>query len=236
MSRYYNPQWGRFLNADIPEIAQQSKGEINGLNLFAYCYNDPVNNSDPTGKWTISINDKSIKVSGKYSKPKYEPLFWNSLQIKNSTNCYAYALNIRTEYPIDYKLQPGAISGSPINNGYFLNYNPNIGAKGLAKVIKKAFKADLKKLGMKYIRGKIRHKKEGHLVALVICYNSHCIDYHWYREDSKKSWSHKPGHGIVTNLDAKGNRITNPKKANRNYGNYLNYSYFVGNIREGVKA
>ncbi len=49
MSRYYNPQWGRFLNADIPEIAQQSKGEINGLNLFAYCCNNPVNNSDPNG-------------------------------------------------------------------------------------------------------------------------------------------------------------------------------------------
>ena len=48
-SRYYNPQWGRFLNADLPEIAQQSKDEINGLNLFAYCCNDPVNNSDPTG-------------------------------------------------------------------------------------------------------------------------------------------------------------------------------------------
>ena len=26
---------GTFFNADIPEIAQQSKGEINGLNLFA---------------------------------------------------------------------------------------------------------------------------------------------------------------------------------------------------------
>ena len=48
-SRYYRQQWGRFLNADLPEIAQQSKDEINGLNLFAYCCNDPVNNEDPTG-------------------------------------------------------------------------------------------------------------------------------------------------------------------------------------------
>ena len=53
-SRYYNPQWGRFLNADIPEIAQQSKGKINGLNLFAYCCNNPVNYSDPTGMIAVT--------------------------------------------------------------------------------------------------------------------------------------------------------------------------------------
>ena len=175
-SRYYNPQWGRFLNADLPEIAQQSKNEINGLNLFAYCCNNPVNNSDPSGRWKICIRGKNVNVSGKYSKPKYEPLCWNSLQVKNSTNCYAYALNIRTDFPIDYKLQPGDISGSPISNGYFLKYNPNIGAKGLAKAIIKAFKADLKKLGMKYVKGRRRHRKKGHLVALVICYNNQHID------------------------------------------------------------
>ena len=56
-SRYYNPQWGRFLNADLPEIAQESKDEINGLNLFAYCCNDPVNSIDIKGYWGRKVHN-----------------------------------------------------------------------------------------------------------------------------------------------------------------------------------
>lgn len=46
-SRYYNPAWGRFLNADI---YLNANGDIIGYNLFAYCGNNPENNSDPSGK------------------------------------------------------------------------------------------------------------------------------------------------------------------------------------------
>ena len=48
-SRYYDPSICRFINADIPEIAQMSKDTSVGTNLFAYCNNDPVNNNDPMG-------------------------------------------------------------------------------------------------------------------------------------------------------------------------------------------
>ncbi len=58
-SRYYMPVLCRFINADIPDIAQQSKDEINGLNLFAYCNNDPVNNVDPSG-YKATYNEKNI--------------------------------------------------------------------------------------------------------------------------------------------------------------------------------
>ena len=40
-SRYYNPDWCRFINAD--DIAQ------NEINLFSYCYNNAVNMTDYTG-------------------------------------------------------------------------------------------------------------------------------------------------------------------------------------------
>lgn len=48
-SRYYNPEWGRFLNVDDTNILLATQGENLGANLFAYCSNNPVNNKDPEG-------------------------------------------------------------------------------------------------------------------------------------------------------------------------------------------
>lgn len=49
-SRYYNPEWGRFLNVDDTNILLATQGENLGANLFAYCNNNPVNKADYTGK------------------------------------------------------------------------------------------------------------------------------------------------------------------------------------------
>lgn len=46
-SRYYNPVWGRFINADN-QITTGS--DLTGTNLFAYCGNNPMNRTDPTGE------------------------------------------------------------------------------------------------------------------------------------------------------------------------------------------
>ena len=48
-SRYYDPEIGRWINADN-QIAGVG-GEVLGYNMFAYCMNNPVNMSDPTGNW-----------------------------------------------------------------------------------------------------------------------------------------------------------------------------------------
>lgn len=52
-SRYYDSSICRFINADVPEIAEISKDIPDGLNLFAYCNNDATNNVDPTGFFVI---------------------------------------------------------------------------------------------------------------------------------------------------------------------------------------
>ena len=49
-SRYYDPETGRFLNAD--GVTDGGAGII-GNNLFAYVANNPVNNTDETGRWII---------------------------------------------------------------------------------------------------------------------------------------------------------------------------------------
>ncbi len=46
-SRYYDPEIGRFINAD--DISYLDPESINGLNLYAYCVNNPTNLSDETG-------------------------------------------------------------------------------------------------------------------------------------------------------------------------------------------
>ncbi|MBO5967049.1 MAG: RHS repeat-associated core domain-containing protein, partial [Clostridia bacterium] len=53
-SRYYDPETGRFLNAD--NLGYMELETLTGLNLYAYCINNPVMKTDPTGMWTFSIN------------------------------------------------------------------------------------------------------------------------------------------------------------------------------------
>ena len=56
-TRYYDPTTGRFVTID--GIAYADPESINGLNLYAYCGNNPVMNVDETGtmpnwlKWLI---------------------------------------------------------------------------------------------------------------------------------------------------------------------------------------
>ncbi|MBQ7934997.1 MAG: hypothetical protein IJ333_01420, partial [Clostridia bacterium] len=56
-SRYYDPAIRRFISVD--DQISNAGGEILGYNMFAYCVNNPVNMSDPTGNWpkwaTIAI-------------------------------------------------------------------------------------------------------------------------------------------------------------------------------------
>ena len=46
-TRYYDPETGRFISRD--SIGYADPEVINGLNLYAYCGNNPVMNIDPTG-------------------------------------------------------------------------------------------------------------------------------------------------------------------------------------------
>ena len=50
VTRYYDPVVGRFISQDSFDYADPDT--INGLNLYAYCANNPVMNVDPTGTWS----------------------------------------------------------------------------------------------------------------------------------------------------------------------------------------
>lgn len=59
-SRYYNPTWGRFINAD--GYASTGQG-FDGHNMFAYCGNEPVNRYDVGGMfWKEAIRGITLSL------------------------------------------------------------------------------------------------------------------------------------------------------------------------------
>ena len=58
-SRYYDPQIGRFINADRQTVGVN--GNFIASNLFAYCLNSPVGMSDSTGNWPKWL-EKTVKA------------------------------------------------------------------------------------------------------------------------------------------------------------------------------
>ena len=82
-SRYYDPQMGRFINADDASLLG-ANGDFISYNLFAYCLNNPVNMTDNDGaapKWwqriltgvaiiaTVSVVAAVIVTSGGAAAP-----------------------------------------------------------------------------------------------------------------------------------------------------------------------
>ena len=59
-SRYYDPEVGRFINAD--NIVSGSGQSVKGYNLFAYCFNNPINMDDSNGNWPNFIRNIGDKI------------------------------------------------------------------------------------------------------------------------------------------------------------------------------
>ncbi len=77
-SRYYNPELGRFINAD--SIVDTEQG-LNSTNMFAYCGNNPVSREDTEGRFFDTVFDVislAMSVADIISNP-YDLMSWVGL-------------------------------------------------------------------------------------------------------------------------------------------------------------
>ena len=52
-SRYYSPELCRWISPD--DISYLDPKSVNGLNLYCYCYNNPISYYDPSGHSAILV-------------------------------------------------------------------------------------------------------------------------------------------------------------------------------------
>ena len=132
--------------------------------------------------------------------PSYEPDYWNDDTRRLTTNnCYNYANNKAT----NSFAQPGLGGGRPFQS---------IGCDELQS----AAVAD----GLSPIDANGPCPKGYLRLALVVAPD---VDFHWYRQDDDRGWSHKPGTTAATNLDNSGHVISAIEDADRGF-----YEEFCG--------
>jgi len=214
-NRWYDAITGRWLSEDPIGFGGGD------ANLYRYCGNAPANLVDPSGLAGTSAGPAPAPAAEPANAPDeaadgptYDATFWNDPKIKNSNNCYSYALDVpyaqngKLRKP-PCRLQPGGAGGKAVGG----KYGPN------GELLNKAALRD--PFGVKELPADGVVPPGYHKIQAFFDQNG---DYHWYRQDADGSWSHKPGHGDATNVDSIGNVITDPADAARNYGRGRNYS------------
>ena len=198
-SRYYDPEIGRWINADGFVSTGQ---DITGYNMFAYCGNNPVNRKDPTGQfWITALIVTAVAVvctvalSGCSAQPTSDVgaakpyVDMPGSDDETSPNCYAYAIGS----PVNE--QPGGTSGRIPTKWNDVN---DVG---------KSVEADLKAKGhtVRKISGPDAKVYDNEFkIALRVgtqpyAYNPYTgqlyYDYHFMRQTNTGQWAEKHGYG-----------------------------------------
>ena len=165
-----------------------------------------------------NINSSNLKFKKELSplsgsELEYNPAIWNDHNnIRDSHNCYSYSLG-KIENGLRSKAQPGYASG-------FNHVSSDFNCGSFKERLKKdAPGSYVEKFDNKCLPGFYK-------IFLALDIGN---DYHWWRQDNNKYWSHKPGATNVVNVDASGNLIKNPALSDRNFQrrNYATPCFFA---------
>jgi hypothetical protein len=206
-----NKNIGKFGDVQKKNLNYGLKGDMDGLGKekginmnprFVYLYKKQFEMEA-----TLNKNDMNgISPLSGY-EPDYNPNYWNNNKnIKNNNNCYSYSVNNKNHQ-----------FGKP-QPGYFARFNH---IKDNQYKCVSFFKRILNDIPSVYLTSFKQKCKKGFSKAFfAIDSNKNEHDYHFYRQDNNKLWSHKPGTTNVINYDADYKIIKNPYTANRNYSAY----------------
>ncbi len=134
-TRYYDPEIGRFINADGYVSTGQ---DVTGYNMFAYCGNNPVNRADPTGTFWKEVGNffKNVGTAIYNGAKKFVKAAVGSFQIEGGVG---YGLGASA------KVGPVKVSASAYQDGLTIGlkngstYTAIKGGAGIsAQITKKA--------------------------------------------------------------------------------------------------
>lgn len=202
-SRYYDPETGRFINADDTVYIGYDGSPIS-TNIFAYCANNPVKNSDHNGKW--------------YGKRSYD------ITIMSSLECRAESSEFAKEFP---KMFYGKIDNKPMKvniskkwsnskSGFIKNWNSIKDNQDFAVLIYDGSAESISKGIKTKDFNKLKYKNINCLI-LIICNAAH----------QSKIWNnlayyfHKKISGVVVASD--GTVVHSPRKDSKGFNQYTSY-------------
>ena len=184
-SRYYDPAVKRFINGDKLLCTTEQLG----FNLYAYCYNNPVINIDPSGKCAYKANSYDF-YRANHGLPAAEckcnlgkTLNSTKISKNESSEKGYYHVEINTNYY------------SKLSKDEALEYSQKIAKQiqtlSLDQVnmtLEQQFgfyqEAELHKYGYLYGFGKIKERCE--VTDIIIYYDGEVVDGRWYVDDVKK--------------------------------------------------
>ena len=173
-SRYYDPDVGRWLNAD----GYVSTGQgVLGTNMFAYCGNNPVMYTDPSGQSWLAlafISVITLVISGCTAQPESNYGAASPYTPSDSTdyNCYAYALGEKEWKYVGGR--PSAVKDFSVDN--------------VAQQVLDDAKEDGRSMR---IIDSFDSPIESNEYRIALRTGE--ADYHFMVQHNDGSWSHKPG-------------------------------------------
>lgn len=114
-SRYYDASVCRFINADNPEIAIITSERNSGINIFAYCNNDSINNIDSFGGFSSGVIKDAFTSMKTFIQKKINYIIKEKLGISIKGN-YLYLKRSTVGTAIDIGITVGSAISAAIKS------------------------------------------------------------------------------------------------------------------------